>query len=170
MLKISKSKTIKALRCCKEVVTRKKCYDCPLQEHIHCEAIAKENALTIIEEQRRELAALKAFKSYFEDFYGTGLEVANWHENGSLEPFDAFFENAAAEYEEKQISRPTRAELKPCPFCGFEHPVVERSLSLDTYYIACPKCQTKFRNDCSGERDKSRDLTVTAWNRRNDDA
>lgn len=61
-------------------------------------------------------------------------------------------------------------ELKPCPFCGFEHPVVERSLLSDTYYVACPKCQTKFRNDCSGERDKSRDLTVTAWNRRNDDA
>lgn len=59
MLKISKSKTIKALRCCKEIVTRKKCHACPLQEYVHCEAIAKENALCIILEQDRQIDGLQ---------------------------------------------------------------------------------------------------------------
>lgn len=39
----------------------------------------------------------KAFYDYFSELYGTGLEVANWHLNGDLEPFDEFFE--AAEHE-----------------------------------------------------------------------
>ena len=34
------------------------------------------------------------FKTYFDALYGTGLEVANWHKNGALEPFDTFYENA----------------------------------------------------------------------------
>ena len=34
------------------------------------------------------------FKKYFDDLYGEGLEVANWHLNGDLEPFDNFYENA----------------------------------------------------------------------------
>jgi hypothetical protein len=37
---------------------------------------------------------LSDFKSYFQSLYGTGLEVANWHENGDLESFDNFYENA----------------------------------------------------------------------------
>ena len=41
-----------------------------------------------------EVEALKAFKVYFDDMYGKGLEVANWHMNGNLEPFDNFYENA----------------------------------------------------------------------------
>lgn len=34
------------------------------------------------------------FKKYFDDMYGQGLEVANWHLNGDLEPFDTFYESA----------------------------------------------------------------------------
>lgn len=34
------------------------------------------------------------FKKYFDELYGEGLEVANWHLNGDLESFDNFYENA----------------------------------------------------------------------------
>lgn len=36
----------------------------------------------------------KAFFDYFFELYGQGLEIANWHQNGDLEPFDDFFESA----------------------------------------------------------------------------
>jgi len=41
-----------------------------------------------------ELEELRRFKEYFDDLYGQGLEVANWHLNGDLEPFDTFYEEA----------------------------------------------------------------------------
>lgn len=34
------------------------------------------------------------FKEYFDEMYGKGLDVANWHLNGELEPFDNFYESA----------------------------------------------------------------------------
>lgn len=34
------------------------------------------------------------FHDYFKSLYGTGLEVANWHQNGETEPFDNFFDEA----------------------------------------------------------------------------
>lgn len=34
------------------------------------------------------------FKKYFDELYGESLEVANWHKNGDLEPFDSFYESA----------------------------------------------------------------------------
>ena len=34
------------------------------------------------------------FKQYFDEMYGKGLEIANWHLNGELEPFDNFYESA----------------------------------------------------------------------------
>ena len=37
---------------------------------------------------------LSRFKQYFDELYGQGLEVANWHQNGELEPFDNFYESA----------------------------------------------------------------------------
>ena len=40
---------------------------------------------------------LRAFKSYFDELYGEGLEVANYHLNGALEPFDNFYESALEE-------------------------------------------------------------------------
>ena len=40
--------------------------------------------------------AIKAikFKKYFDEMYGNGLYIANWHLNGALEPFDNFYESA----------------------------------------------------------------------------
>lgn len=43
----------------------------------------------------KEIETLKAFKAYFDDMYGKGLEVANWRMNGNLEPFDNFYEKAS---------------------------------------------------------------------------
>ena len=34
------------------------------------------------------------FKEYFDSLYGQGLEIANWHMNGELEPFDNFYDSA----------------------------------------------------------------------------
>lgn len=45
------------------------------------------------------LKGLSAFKAYFDDLYGEGLEVANWHMNGATEPFDNFYDSAMEEYE-----------------------------------------------------------------------
>lgn len=38
-----------------------------------------------------ELKEAREFKKYFDELYGEGLEVANWHKNGDLEPFDSFY-------------------------------------------------------------------------------
>ena len=48
--------------------------------------------------EEKELEALRVFKSYFDSLYGTGLEVANWHYNGTTEPFDNFYDAAMEEY------------------------------------------------------------------------
>lgn len=41
-----------------------------------------------------EVKALKYFKEYFDELYGKGLEIANWHLNDELEPFDIFYNSA----------------------------------------------------------------------------
>ena len=41
-----------------------------------------------------EIIQLKAFYDYWCELYGQNLEIANWHQNGSTEPFDNFFDNA----------------------------------------------------------------------------
>ena len=46
-----------------------------------------------------ELGKYKKFKEYFDDLYGKGLEVENWHMNGETIPFDDFYESAC-EYAE----------------------------------------------------------------------
>lgn len=48
----------------------------------------------------KENKKLKAFKSYFDELYGEGLEIANWHKNGDLEPFDNFYDSAIEEMED----------------------------------------------------------------------
>lgn len=50
-----------------------------------------------IEGLENEIKELKAFYDYFSDLYGQGLEVANWHLNGELEPFDNFYDSAKQE-------------------------------------------------------------------------
>ena len=41
-----------------------------------------------------ECRKAKRFKEYFDELYGIGLEVANWHQNGDTEPFDNFYDAA----------------------------------------------------------------------------
>ena len=53
--------------------------------------------IDLITRQLAEIERLKAFKSYFDELYGKGLDVANWHLNGALEPFDNFYESALQE-------------------------------------------------------------------------
>lgn len=48
-----------------------------------------------------EMEKLVAFKEYFDALYGQGLQIANWHMNGDLEPFDSFYEEAIADNEEE---------------------------------------------------------------------
>ncbi len=50
-----------------------------------------------IKDLQQENQALKAFKEYFDEMYGKCLEVANWHLNGELEPFDNFYDGAINE-------------------------------------------------------------------------
>ena len=44
-------------------------------------------------------------KKKFDDLYGTGLNIANWHMNGSLEPFDTFYEEACNDYERARLDK-----------------------------------------------------------------
>lgn len=48
-------------------------------------------------ELRAEIERLKKFKTYFDSLYGTGLEVAFFHQNGELESFDSFYDSATKE-------------------------------------------------------------------------
>ena len=45
-------------------------------------------------EQAERVQELERFKEYFDELYGQGLEVAEWHMNGDLELFDNFYEGA----------------------------------------------------------------------------
>ena len=47
-----------------------------------------------IQELEEELKGLREFKEYFDELYGTGLEVFGWHMNGDPQPFDDFYEDA----------------------------------------------------------------------------
>ncbi len=51
-----------------------------------------------IEEIVAENRKIQAFKEYFEALYGKGLKVVGWHQNGSSEEFDTFFDAAEDEY------------------------------------------------------------------------
>ena len=63
-----------------------------------CEHFKDNACFAEAENIRKENEALRAFKSCFGELYGTGLEVANWHQNGSTEAFDNFFDAAEDEY------------------------------------------------------------------------
>lgn len=66
---------------------RKEAIDMAIQA---LEEVEQYRALGTVE----ELKEARKFKKYFDDLYGEGLEVANWHQNGDLEPFDTFYESA----------------------------------------------------------------------------
>ena len=90
---------IKALECCCSPKVNA-CDDCPF--HKRCyennEWLEKE-AIDLINRQKAEIERLTAFKSYFDELYGKGLDIANWHKNGDLEPFDSFYNSALEEME-----------------------------------------------------------------------
>lgn len=50
--------------------------------------------LSQLAERDKEIERLHRFKEYFDELYGQGLEVANWHLNGNTEPFDSFYDSA----------------------------------------------------------------------------
>lgn len=50
-----------------------------------------------------ELIRLRRFKEYWDELYGKGLEIANWHMNGQLEDFDNFYDSAMDEYDKEVI-------------------------------------------------------------------
>ena len=54
------------------------------------EELEQYRALGTVEELKEAIE----FKKYFDELYGEGLEIANWHKNGDLEPFDSFYESA----------------------------------------------------------------------------
>ena len=106
MTQMTDNEIIKALECCSTGETYDDCEKngCPFYLGITmgCKYIDKENqlysdALGIINRQQAEIERLKAFKSYFDELYGKGLDVANWHLNSELEPFDNFYESALQE-------------------------------------------------------------------------
>lgn len=51
-----------------------------------------------IAELSTQNTALTAYKGYFDDCYGQGYEVANYHLNGNLELLDSFIDGAQTEY------------------------------------------------------------------------
>ena len=85
-------KVISGLECCRMPFA--KCYGggCPYFENEGCKATLKREALEM-------LKALSKFKKYFDGMYGNGFEVAHWHLNGALEPFDRFYDSAIEEME-----------------------------------------------------------------------
>ena len=52
-----------------------------------------------LQDIKEYIERLERFKSYFDELYGLNLQVADWHNNGDLEPFDDFYESAIEEME-----------------------------------------------------------------------
>ena len=70
----------------------KNCLSCDYRHDLdHCQWACQVDG--VLEDALSLLRELIAFKEYFDDLYGTGLEVANWHMNGALEPFDSFYDS-----------------------------------------------------------------------------
>lgn len=66
------------------------------------------------------LRALYAFKVYFDSLYGEGLEIANFHQNGAMEPFDNFYDSAMEEYENAKCAdtqRDYQAAVEMTEYC-----------------------------------------------------
>lgn len=84
---------IKALKC---HIEAEDCVSCEMFGKCD-EFLLTEETLDLINRQKAEIEKLKAFKLYFDELYGKGLDIANWHLNGALEPFDNFYESALQE-------------------------------------------------------------------------
>lgn len=53
----------------------------------------KKESVEYKEVLKTAISALK-FKNYFDELYGQGLQIAYYHQNGDLEPFDNFYDEA----------------------------------------------------------------------------
>lgn len=76
-------------------------YDGPGQELDDLKNFEQSQCAKLLAENRRletELEKYKRVKNYWDDLYGEGLEIANWHLNGDTEPFDSFWESAENEF------------------------------------------------------------------------
>lgn len=60
------------------------------------------------------------------------------------------------------------SKLKPCPFCGYEHPNIMFKNGYGAFVISCEQCGTVFHFQ-AGEREKIKDRLISAWNRRAND-
>ena len=90
---------IEILECCANA----DCKSCPCNiDNHYCKDLESQEILNLINRQKAENERLQAFKCYFDELYGKGLEVANWHLNGNTEPFDNFYESALEEMEESK--------------------------------------------------------------------
>ena len=91
------NKIIKALECLRGNAFD--CGECPYCScyPAPCEQQVAKDALSLINRQKEEVKKLQVFKSYFDELYGTGLDIANYHLNGALESFDNFYESALQE-------------------------------------------------------------------------
>ena len=83
---------IEALECC----SKDDCENCPMGFG-NCFSNLARCAIDLINRQQAEIEKLQVFKSYFDELYGTGLDIANYHLNGALESFDNFYESALQE-------------------------------------------------------------------------
>jgi hypothetical protein len=54
-------------------------------------------ALNEVYQAEKDLDEKNAFYAYWAELYGSGLEIANWHQNGETEPYDNFFDEAEKE-------------------------------------------------------------------------
>lgn len=62
-------------------------------EAINCQNVDEYDKKLIV----ANLKALSTFKEYFDELYGKGLEIENWHLNGDTQPFDDFYDEALSE-------------------------------------------------------------------------
>ena len=89
----------------------------PYGLRIYCSTQATADCICKLEE---ELNALSAFKSYFDGLSGDGLDVANFHLNGTTEPFDNFYDSAMEEYENAKCAdtqRDYQAAVEMTEYC-----------------------------------------------------
>lgn len=67
-----------------------------------------------------ELQSAVNFKNYFMELYGEGLEVANWHKNGDLEPLTTFIDSALEPVAKNSDKAMVIVEMpKSCSKCKF---------------------------------------------------
>ena len=82
-----------AIKALKEIQLYKDNKLCLIPEDVYsrqCSELDTYKEIGTVEECRKA----KRFKEYFDELYGIGLEVANWHQNGDTEPFDNFYDAA----------------------------------------------------------------------------